>query len=212
MCVTACSRIRNPARLARRPRQSAIKRHAALCDDERFPSDYPLIERLVQPGAFFGQNAFPYVDARISQFHDASAGVTRIHVYRADHYIFNSSLDNRIRARRSASGRRARLESHIKRGRTKRAERRRGQAFDLRVRQTPGPMVAARDHTLALDENRSYHRIRARASNPATRTADGPISTPRRDCPRSSGTPMTRILRPEMIVDGGVVMKYFVIW
>ena len=35
----------------------------------------------------------------------------------------------------------------------------------------------------------------SRASSPATRTADGPMSTPRRDCPRSSGTPMIRILR-----------------
>ena len=33
----------------------------------------------------------------------------------------------------------------------------------------------------------------SRASRPATRTAEGPISTPRRDCPRSSGTPMTRM-------------------
>ena len=33
------------------------------------------------------------------------------------------------------------------------------------------------------------------ASSPATRTADGPISTPRRDCPKSSGTPITRIFR-----------------
>src|SRR5438128_1793362 len=33
----------------------------------------------------------------------------------------------------------------------------------------------------------------SRASKPATRTADGPMSTPRRDCPRSSGTPITRM-------------------
>src|SRR5262249_11824632 len=33
----------------------------------------------------------------------------------------------------------------------------------------------------------------SRASRPATRTADGPMSTPRRDWPRSSGTPITRI-------------------
>src|SRR5512146_323686 len=32
-----------------------------------------------------------------------------------------------------------------------------------------------------------------RASRPATRTADGPMSTPRRFWPRSRGTPMTRI-------------------
>jgi hypothetical protein len=33
------------------------------------------------------------------------------------------------------------------------------------------------------------------ASSPATRTAEGPMSTPRRDCPRSRGTPITRIWR-----------------
>src|SRR5271166_6098286 len=33
----------------------------------------------------------------------------------------------------------------------------------------------------------------SRASSPATRTAEGPMSTPRRDCPKSSGTPMMRI-------------------
>src|SRR5438105_9132272 len=34
----------------------------------------------------------------------------------------------------------------------------------------------------------------SRDSSPATRTADGPISTPRRDWPRSRGTPMTRMV------------------
>src|SRR5580693_6682207 len=34
-----------------------------------------------------------------------------------------------------------------------------------------------------------------RASSPATRTAEGPMSTPRRDCPRSRGTPRMRIWR-----------------
>src|ERR1035438_2742268 len=39
-----------------------------------------------------------------------------------------------------------------------------------------------------------------RASNPATLTAEGPISTPRRDWPRSSGTPITRIFLGAMLV------------
>ena len=47
-----------------------------------------------------------------------------------------------------------------------------------------------------------------RASSPATRTADGPMSTPRRDCPRSSGTPITRIFLGAMLdedaVDGAI--------
>ena len=34
-----------------------------------------------------------------------------------------------------------------------------------------------------------------RASSPATRMAEGPISTPRRLAPRSSGTPITRMRR-----------------
>src|SRR3984893_17483244 len=40
----------------------------------------------------------------------------------------------------------------------------------------------------------------SRASSPATRTAEGPISTPRRDWPRSSGTPITRIFLGVMLV------------
>src|SRR5579864_9592 len=44
-----------------------------------------------------------------------------------------------------------------------------------------------------------------RASRPATRTAEGPISTPRRDWPRSSGTPMTRIFRGVMLEKDGVM-------
>src|SRR5258708_3600080 len=40
-----------------------------------------------------------------------------------------------------------------------------------------------------------------RASSPATRTAEGPISTPRRDWPRSRGTPITRICRGVMLLN-----------
>src|SRR5208337_4690590 len=43
-----------------------------------------------------------------------------------------------------------------------------------------------------------------RASSPATRTAEGPMSTPRRDWPRSRGTPITRIWR-------GVILLYVVL-
>src|SRR5206468_5586824 len=46
----------------------------------------------------------------------------------------------------------------------------------------------------------------SRASSPATRTADGPMSTPRRDWPRSSGTPITRILRGRIFVNGTAVV------
>src|SRR3954471_3706396 len=49
-----------------------------------------------------------------------------------------------------------------------------------------------------------------RASSPATRTADGPMSTPRRDCPRSRGTPITRIFLGEMLENDAVagVIKF----
>src|ERR1700676_3968324 len=45
-----------------------------------------------------------------------------------------------------------------------------------------------------------------RASSPATRTAEGPMSTPRRDWPRSRGTPMTRIFRGVILVEGADVV------
>src|SRR5436309_2411301 len=39
----------------------------------------------------------------------------------------------------------------------------------------------------------TWPRASSLASRPATRTAEGPMSTPRRDWPRSRGTPSTRI-------------------
>src|SRR5437879_1915202 len=48
-----------------------------------------------------------------------------------------------------------------------------------------------------------------RASSPATRTAEGPMSTPRRDWPKSSGTPITRISLGTMLEEaamGGVIV------
>src|SRR5580698_7786709 len=41
----------------------------------------------------------------------------------------------------------------------------------------------------------TWPRDSSLASSPATRTAEGPMSTPRRDCPRSRGTPRMRIWR-----------------
>ena len=38
-----------------------------------------------------------------------------------------------------------------------------------------------------------------------TRTADGPMSTPRRDCPRSRGTPITRIFLGTTLENDAVV-------
>src|SRR5438105_10735294 len=48
-------------------------------------------------------------------------------------------------------------------------------------------------------------RASKRASSPATRTADGPMSTPRRDCPRSRGTPITRIFLGMTLENDAVV-------
>src|SRR5439155_13606526 len=52
----------------------------------------------------------------------------------------------------------------------------------------------------------SWPRASRRASRPATRTAEGPMSTPRRDWPRSRGTPMTRIFLGEMLLLLAVVV------
>src|SRR5260370_577735 len=41
----------------------------------------------------------------------------------------------------------------------------------------------------------------SRASRPATRTAEGPMSTPRRDCPRSRGTPSILIFLATLLSD-----------
>src|ERR1700733_12691707 len=56
----------------------------------------------------------------------------------------------------------------------------------------------------------SCPRASRRASSPATRTAEGPISTPRRDWPRSRGTPITRIFLGEMleVVEGVVIIGH----
>src|SRR5262249_28036310 len=51
----------------------------------------------------------------------------------------------------------------------------------------------------------SWPRASRRASSPATRTADGPMSTPRRDWPRSRGTPITRIFFGTMLEKDVVV-------
>jgi hypothetical protein len=56
----------DPARLDGSPRQSTIKRHPALCDDEWARSDDPLVESLVNLPAFIGQNPLSHVHTHIS--------------------------------------------------------------------------------------------------------------------------------------------------
>ena len=68
-------------------------------------------------------------------------------------------------------------------------------SFRYRALWWPDDFVSA-IATLMLPLSRtSCPSASSRASSPATRTADGPMSTPRRDAPRSSGTPITLILR-----------------
>ena len=90
----------------------------------------------------------------------------RIGVCCPDHHPTHARTHNRVSARRGAADRGARLKSDIERGRTKRATRRRGQAFDFRVRQAAGPVIAAGNDTLAQDKNCSNRWIRTGASDP----------------------------------------------
>src|SRR4030095_8513873 len=104
-CMTTGRRTCNPARFAVGARQSTIKRHAALCDDQRLPAHNTFIESLLKARAVLGQDALSHFDACIAQPPDALAVMARIHVHRADYYCPDSSLDNRIGARSSASNR-----------------------------------------------------------------------------------------------------------
>jgi hypothetical protein len=103
MRVTAGGTSCDPTRLTGRSRQSTIQGHSALCDNEGMPGDNPLVESLVNLCTVVGQNALSYSDARVSQLHNAFAGVTRIYVNRADNDVADSRLKYRIGARSGAS-------------------------------------------------------------------------------------------------------------
>jgi hypothetical protein len=107
--MTPGGRPGDPARLGDRPRQSAIERHPALCDDEWAPTGNPLVESLINLSAFVSQNAISHVHTGFSQLHDAFAGVPRVYVNHADDNISNTSIEYRICAWSSAPGRRTRL-------------------------------------------------------------------------------------------------------
>src|SRR5581483_11448345 len=68
-------------------------------------------------------------------------------------------------------------------------------SFRYRALWSPDRFVSAMATLMLPPSRTSWPRASSRASSPATRTADGPISTPRREAPRSRGTPMTLILR-----------------
>jgi hypothetical protein len=161
MCVTAGGTSCDPTRLTFRSRQSTIEGHPALCDDKRAPGDNPLVERLVNLRAIIGQNAFSYADARISQLHNALAGVTRIYVSRTDNNVSNTSFEYCICAWSSASLCGARFECDVERrtlghGRCKTAE-----AFNLSVIAAGSSMMAFRHDPIADNENRADRGIRA---------------------------------------------------
>jgi hypothetical protein len=155
--VTPC----NPPRLVGRPRQPTIKRHPALCDDERAPSDNPLVENLIESRAIFRQNTLSHFHTRFSQLDDASAGVPRVYVNRADDDVFDSCGEYRTCAWSSAPRGRARLQSNVQRrlrwhGRTEISE-----TLDFRMIAPSFPMVSFGYHSIVYDQHRSHSRIRA---------------------------------------------------
>src|SRR6266487_1219305 len=153
--------ISDPASLSYRPRQSTIKRHSALCDDERAPSDNPLIESLVNLRAFISQNSFPHSDVRISQLRDAFAGVTRVYVSRSDNHVSNPSAKYCICAWCCAPHGRTRLERNVQRGPRRHGRTEIAETLNLSVIATRFPMASFRYYSIVYDQNRSNSRIRA---------------------------------------------------
>jgi hypothetical protein len=166
MRVTAGGTSCDPTRLTGRSRQSTIQGHSALCDNEGMPGDNPLVESLVNLCTVVGQNALSYSDARVSQLHNAFAGVTRIYVNRADNNVSDSTLKYCIRAGSSAPSGGAWFQSDIKRSprRNRRVEI--AKTFNLSVRAPCFPMVTFRYNPIVNDQNRSDRGIRARPAEP----------------------------------------------
>src|SRR5206468_931353 len=93
---------------------------------------------------------------------DAFAGVARIYVRRADHYVFDSRLNYRICARSSASCRGARLQRNVQRGASRHTRTEITKAFDLGVIEARLPMIPFRYYPVLDDQNRSNSGIWAR--------------------------------------------------
>ena len=162
MCVAPGVASGDPPGLARRAGQPPIDRHAALCDYKWLPSDDPFVESFVKPRALFRQDSFPHCDPCISQFDHTSPRVARIQICRADHYVFDSSADYCVRARRSPPGRRTGFESYVKyRPRWDRGTEI-AQTFNLSVRVSCLAMVSFRHYLIVDDQNRSHSGIGAR--------------------------------------------------
>ncbi len=148
MCVAPSVASGDPPRLNRRASQPSIERHAALCDYKWLPRHDPFVERFVKPRALFCQNPIPHSDACVSQFDDTSAGVPRIQVCRAYDYVFKSSLDYRIGARRSAPGCRTRLQSYVKRSTRGNRRAEIAQTFNLSMRASCFSMMSFRHYPI----------------------------------------------------------------
>jgi hypothetical protein len=152
----------DPARLDRRPRQPAIERHPALRDHKRAPGDNPVVKSLIKLRAILCQNALSHIQTGISQLRDASAGVPRVYVNRADNYPSNASADYRICAWSSASRCRTRLQSNIQRSARRHGRTEIAEALNLSVIATRFAMMPFRYYSIVYDQNRSHSRIRAR--------------------------------------------------
>jgi hypothetical protein len=159
MRVTSSIASCDKSRFARRPRQPAIQRHAALCDYKWLPRHDPFVECFVKPRALLRQNSMPHSNGCVSQFDDTSAGMLRIRVCRAYDNIFNASSDYRISARRSAPGCRARLQSHIKRSLRGNRHSEIAQAVNLSMRMPCFSMMALCHYTIVNHEDSSYRGI-----------------------------------------------------
>jgi hypothetical protein len=151
----------DPARLARRSRQSAIEGHSTLCDNKRAPADNPLVESLVNLRAVFGQNALSYTHARVSQLHNTLAGMTRIYINRPDNHVSDSRLKYRVCARSSASFCGAGFQSNVKSRPSGHRRTEIAKALNLSVIAARSSMMSPRHDSVADDERRAHDGIRA---------------------------------------------------
>src|SRR5882724_1419770 len=146
----------DPPGLTRRARQPPIERHAALCDYKWLARHDPFVERFVKPRALFRQNSIPHSDACVSQFDNTYAGVPRIQVCRAYDYVFKSSLDYCIGARRSAPGCRTRLQRHVERSMRGNRRAEIAQAVNLTMRGACFAMMSFCHYTIINHQDGSH--------------------------------------------------------
>jgi hypothetical protein len=113
----------------------------------------PFVERFVKPCALFRQDAVPHSDARISQLHNAFAGMPRVYVNRADNNISDASSEYRVCAPAGAPFCGARFESNIQRRASRHACTETAQAFNFSVITACSSMMSFCHDSVADDEN-----------------------------------------------------------